>query len=333
MKAFVTGGTGMVGSVFLPKLLAAGWEVTALARDPAKPGLLRHERLVYHPGDVANPESMQQLLAAPPRCDVVFHLAASLDYFGPLPKLLAVNAEGTTALARFACAAGAKRFVYASSIEAAGSFTAREIPAQPGQNGRPLTSYGISKRAAEKIVLELSAQGVAPICLRIGNVYGPGWFNFIVEFARSILTRGRQWAFLPLYANRYLSPVWNDDVADGLLAAAAASHSGIENLVGPAATVEEMFRLCADTMSVPFVLARRRPADWLQICYYSRWLTKLTHQGGECSYLTTPVWPHLHRAFGMEASARRLGCRVPMPLREGIRQTLAWARTAGHVLY
>ena len=183
---------------------------------------------------------------------------------------------------------------------------------------------------AEEHALELSRDNIAPICLRIGNVYGPGWYNFVVEFAAALLNRGMLWEYLPLYGGRYWSPVWNDDVADGLMAAAMGTHTGVENLVGQAATVEEMFHFCADAMGVPFSCGRRKLGDWFHVSLQARlqrWLGLAG--GGEFGYLLTPVWPREHRCCGMEDSARRLGWEPRVQLREGIRQTLLWARSNG----
>ncbi|HII39906.1 MAG TPA: NmrA family NAD(P)-binding protein, partial [Thermoplasmata archaeon] len=36
MRAFVTGGTGLIGRHVVDALLAGGWEVWALVRDPAR---------------------------------------------------------------------------------------------------------------------------------------------------------------------------------------------------------------------------------------------------------------------------------------------------------
>ena len=318
----------MVGGAFLPRLIAAGWEVTSLTRDPAKATLIRHERLNYVQGDLSDAASVERLLTAPGRYDVVFHLAASLDYFGSLDKLIATNAGGTEAMARFARRSGACRFVYASSVEAAGAFRKSEIPAPPDRLGQSLTAYGKSKLVAERHALALIADGIVPICLRIGNVYGPGWTNFIVEFAQSLLSRGMLWEYLPLYAERYWSPVWNEDVADGLIAAGTSKHAGIENLVGQAATVEEMFHFCADAMQVPFSRGTRKLSDWFHVglqAHLQRWLG--IGGAGQFGYLLAPTWPSVHRCFAMQESSRRLDWEPRMPLREGIRQTLMWARS------
>ncbi len=330
MKAFVTGGTGVVGRTFLPKLVNAGWEVTALTRDPQKSGLLRHERLDYFAGDLSDVSTVKHLLEAPANYDVIFHLAASLDYFGRLEELLATNVGGTEAMASFARRSGARRFVYASSIEAAGAFRLSEVPAPPERAYRPLTAYGKSKIIAEKHVLQLARDGIAPICLRIGNVYGLGWDSFVVQFARALLNRGMLWEYLPLFGRFYWSPIWNEDVADGLIASGMGTQAGVENLVGQAATVEEMFHFCADAMRIPFSCGRRKLSDWFYVnlqVQIQRWFG--VGGAGELGYPLAPIWPSVHRAFAMEGAVRRLGWKPCMPLREGISQTLLWARSAG----
>ena len=322
MKAFVTGGTGAVGREFLPKLLNEGWEVAALTRDPAKPGLSQHERLTYLAGDLDSQETIARLFATSARYDVVFHLAASLDYFGKIEKLMLTNAGGTANMVRFAKHVGARRFVYASSVEAAGAFALADVPVPVAKNNPPVSAYGASKVVAEKHVLTLVNEGISAICLRLGNVYGPGWNNFIIEYARDLLNRGRLWEYLPLFGCRYISPVHNDDVAAGLLASVTCSYSGIVNLVGQAATAEEIFRCCADAMGVRFTCGRKKPLDWL----FVNFLTHIARRFDSVGYMMAPMWPRIHRGFSMGESSRLLDWSPHWCLRDGIRQTLTWAK-------
>jgi nucleoside-diphosphate-sugar epimerase len=325
MKAFVTGGTGAVGRAFLPRLLRQGWEVKALTRDPAKPGLLRHERLNYLAGDLDSQETIAALLTTPAHYDVVFHLAASLAYFGSLKRLIATNAGGTANMVRFARHAGARRFVYASSVEAAGSFTLSETPAPAGRTNPAVTGYGASKVIAERHALALWNEGIPAICVRIGNVYGRGWKNIIIEFASNLLNRGMLWEYLPVLGHRYLSPVHNEDVADGLLAAAACSYSGIVNLVGEAATIEEILHWCADAMGVQFTCGRKKPFD----AFYAHYIPRCFHWTNSFAYLVAPRWPRVHRGFAMDESSRRLAWSPRWPLPEGVRENLKWAKDNG----
>src|SRR5262249_58008086 len=82
----------------------------------------------------------------------------------------ALNTEATIGLARAAQRAGAKRFVFLSSIRAQSGATAdhvltEELPPQPTE------AYGRSKLAAEQGLAELGLDWVA---LRLVLVFGPG---------------------------------------------------------------------------------------------------------------------------------------------------------------
>lgn len=323
MKAFVTGGTGVVGRTFVPKLLAAGWDVVSLTRDPTKPTLPRHPNLAYVAGDLDSPAVLPALAASGLRFDTVFHLAASLEYFGPRDRVFATNVGGTAAMVDFARKTGARRFVYASSVEAGGSFARHATPASDGNNGPTASNYGASKRAAEQVAL--AAGDLAPICLRIGNVYGPGWANFVVEFAQNLLHRGRIWEYLPVFGHRWISPVHNDDVAAGLLAAATSPCVGVANLVGEPASVEAIVRHAAAAMGVPFTCGRAKPLDGLYLFCTTRYLRKFGHCDTP-AYLLAPRWPRVHRGF---APSDRYGWTPAIPLDAGVKSTLVWARSAG----
>jgi nucleoside-diphosphate-sugar epimerase len=72
--------------------------------------------MTYHQGDVRDPDSLQEAFAD---ADVVVHLAFMV--VGGKPEMTrSINVEGTRNVFRAAAAAGARRFVYASSIAAYG---------------------------------------------------------------------------------------------------------------------------------------------------------------------------------------------------------------------
>jgi putative NADH-flavin reductase len=62
MKLAVFGGTGRTGRPVIEQALAAGHEVTALVRDPAKLSIT-HERLKVFKGDVMNAQDVEQAVA------------------------------------------------------------------------------------------------------------------------------------------------------------------------------------------------------------------------------------------------------------------------------
>ena len=93
----------------------------------------------------------------------------------PLAEYRKVNVQGTLNLARQAVAAGARRFVFLSSIKVNGETTARETPFQAGDVPLPEDAYGISKLEAEQGLMQLAAEtGMEVVIIRPPLVYGPG---------------------------------------------------------------------------------------------------------------------------------------------------------------
>jgi nucleoside-diphosphate-sugar epimerase len=71
----------------------------------------------YRRGDVRDPDTLR---AAFERADVVVHLAFSITGTASRETIRVINVEGTLNCYRAAAVAGARRFVYASSVAAYG---------------------------------------------------------------------------------------------------------------------------------------------------------------------------------------------------------------------
>jgi nucleoside-diphosphate-sugar epimerase len=115
----VTGPTGTFGFGLMPLLQAEPQieRIVGIARrefDPAEHGWTKLE---YRRGDVRDPDALEQAFAG---ADVVVHLAFMITGRAGRDTIRAINVEGTLNAFRAAAAAGAKRFVYASSVAAYG---------------------------------------------------------------------------------------------------------------------------------------------------------------------------------------------------------------------
>jgi nucleoside-diphosphate-sugar epimerase len=116
----VTGPTGTFGFGLMPVLQADDriGRIVGIARrsfDPAEHGWTKME---YRQGDVREPEALEEAFRG---ADVVVHLAFMITGSKASRETIrAINVDGTLNAFRAAAAAGAKRFVYASSVAAYG---------------------------------------------------------------------------------------------------------------------------------------------------------------------------------------------------------------------
>src|SRR3954467_8592450 len=114
----VTGPTGTFGHGLVPLLEGDDrvGRVIGIARRPFEPASLGWSKMEYRRGDVRDEGALREAFAG---ADVVVHLAF-LIVGGNRDTVRAINVEGTLNAFRAAAAAGARRFVYASSVAAYG---------------------------------------------------------------------------------------------------------------------------------------------------------------------------------------------------------------------
>ena len=115
----VTGPTGTFGYGLIPLLQSDARiaRIVGIARRPFDPSSEGWTKMDYRQGDVREPESLE---GAFEDADVVVHLAFMITGNASRETIRAINVEGTLNAFRAAAAAGARRFVYASSVAAYG---------------------------------------------------------------------------------------------------------------------------------------------------------------------------------------------------------------------
>jgi len=162
----LTGATGFIGRHLLRELPKRGYKLRVLLR---RPTVLPPEASGAVVGDLAAPRNMSNALAG---VDAVIHSAGLAHAMSGLPEddYRAINTEATVRLARAAARAGARRFVFLSSIRAqSGPASADALTEE--LEARPTDAYGRSKLEAERGLAEVDIDWVA---LRPALVYGPG---------------------------------------------------------------------------------------------------------------------------------------------------------------
>jgi nucleoside-diphosphate-sugar epimerase len=171
-RVLVTGASGFVGSALTPVLEQAGYEVVAAVRtlDAPVAGNAKSVRVGTIGPRTDWSEALKDVAA-------VVHLAAMVhvrESEGELEAFRAVNVAGTERLARAARDAGARRFVFVSSIGVHGGRTVGR-PFDESSPLAPHTAYVRSKAEAEQALLRVSAgAGLQTVVLRPPLVYGPG---------------------------------------------------------------------------------------------------------------------------------------------------------------
>ena len=225
MKVLVTGGTGVVGTRAVPALVAAGHDVTAVARDDAKAALVREMGGTPVTVDLFDAAAVKTAVEGH---EVVVHLATSIPPMSRAarPKAWETNerlrTEASNHLVDAALAAGATRYVQESIcfpyLDQGEGWITEESP---------LEHAGVFAGAAnaEAAAARFAAAGGASVVLRFAQFHGPG-SSHVAFFNRLLRKRINPFVGPP---GAYTSFIHADD-AGSAVAAALTAPSGIYNV-------------------------------------------------------------------------------------------------------
>lgn len=280
-RFLVTGSTGFVGRRLIRRLVSehGAASIACVVGPPANPreaeAMAAHRaqgiRLIA--GDLlASPVSAEPA----PRCDAVFHLAASIE-LGAGEAALRVNDEGTRRfLDWLGGAASGGRVLYVSSIAVHDRSGPPEGPISEASPFSPRTAYGRTKLRGEELVRERSAaQGYAWTVIRLPTVYGPGQREGgLFETMLRLAPAGALLARLDWPGRT--SVIHVDDVAEALVA-----FAGLPQAAGQAynvaseehPTIGDIARLACEAAGKPFepiaipraLLAAARALVWSRL--------------------------------------------------------------------
>jgi nucleoside-diphosphate-sugar epimerase len=172
----VTGPTGTFGFGLIPLLQADDrvGRIVGIARRPFDPAAHGWTKMTYRRGDVRDPGALSDAFGD---ADVVVHLAFLVTGAAPGEVIRSVNVDGTLNAFRAAAAAGARRFVYASSVAAYGFHPDNPIGMTEEWPVRPAARlfYARQKAELESLLRAEAARpgGPALYLLRPPIVLGP----------------------------------------------------------------------------------------------------------------------------------------------------------------
>jgi dihydroflavonol-4-reductase len=227
LRAFVTGGTGFVGSRLVRRLRERGDEVIALVRSPEKAKGLDAEIAA---GDLS---SRERLAAAMHGCDSVFHLAAVYKIGIPASERAAmreVNVAGTGNVLDAAVDAGVSRVVYVSTANAFGNTRGRivdETYVRPG--GDYVSAYDETKHLAHLAATQRIAAGAPIVIVQPGVIYGPGDHS---EVGGQLDRAARGKLAFVSFPDLGMNAVFVDDVVEGILLAHDRGRVGESYVIG-----------------------------------------------------------------------------------------------------
>ena len=193
---FVTGGTGLVGSWLVRRLVASGADVVCLVRDwvpqseLVRTGTLDHIKVVR--GDIRDRETLERVLGEY-EIDTVIHLAAqtivTIANRNPISTFESNIAGTWNLLEASRRSPKVKQIVVASSDKAYG-----DQDKLPYNENTPLQGqhpYDVSKSCADLIAHTYAVSYGLPVAItRCGNFYGGGdlnWNRIIPGTIRSVL--------------------------------------------------------------------------------------------------------------------------------------------------
>lgn len=330
MKAFVTGATGLFGNNLVRALKAEGHAVRALVRStPKAQHLLGNVDVELVEGDMTDVPGFAHALDG---VDVVFHTAAYFrEYYGAgdhWPHLEAINVRGTLALAEAAHVRGVARLVHTSSSGTIG-FRPDGSPGDEGTPPAPIARdnlYFKSKVLTAERLRELSTRtGLDVVQVLPGWMFGPGDAaptssgRIVLDFLAGTL---------PGIPPGGMNAADVRDVAHATIRVAERGRSGDKYLLaGPFVTLDEVIHLLADVTGLP--APRLHIPFPMALAYATVAQTWARVTGGRT--LVTIAGVRMMNAELKVSSAkadRELGWR-PRPLRETLRDEVAWFRSQG----
>jgi nucleoside-diphosphate-sugar epimerase len=236
MKVFLAGATGAMGKQLVPRLVAAGHEVTGMTRSESKQKALYDLGATPVVADALNADQVAEAVATAEPEAIIHQLTAISEFdsrrfdraFALTNRL---RSEGTDHLLAAGHAAGAKRFIAQSYaawpyIRTGGPVKTEEDPLDPNPPKYMRESLAAIRHLEDAVT---GADWTVGIVLRYGGFYGPG---------TSLAPGGEQYEMLrkrkfPVIGDG--GGVWSfihiEDAAEATVAALDHGERGIYNVV------------------------------------------------------------------------------------------------------
>jgi len=320
--AFVTGGSGFVGTNLVRELARCGWRTVVLRRPSSDLRYLAGLPIELVEGDVTDRASL--LRAIPEGAAAVFHVAASISYWGPLHReQRAINVEGTRNVVEASLERHVGRLVHTSSIAAYGHHDGVVTEETVSNAADSSINYARTKWLAEVEVRHGIAAGLDAVIVNPAMILGP--------FDRHGMSRAFLLAHQGRVPGRYpgrLSWCHVREVVRAEISAFERGRTGANYLLGGCdASLAEFGAILGELVGRPIPDRVLPPAVVHVICFLAALPSYVTRR-------EPPITPEIARILcsttvcSSERAVRELGYR-PVGLREMLEDTHRWMVAEG----
>ncbi len=193
MKAFVTGGTGFLGTHLIKALDEEGWHIVALHRPNSNlTELKKCKHVEFAPGDITDIESLRR--GMPEQVDAVFHCAGSV---GNLPhsqekSRYLVNQQGTQNVVEVCKEKKMGRLIYTTTVLTYDFHAHQPLTEKSQRNLWCHDAYIQSKRLADEEIDRGLAAGLDAVYMHPSALFGSydkdTWSKMFREINRGLPT-------------------------------------------------------------------------------------------------------------------------------------------------
>jgi dihydroflavonol-4-reductase len=213
LEALITGATGFVGSHLADLLQSKGISCRCIFRNTSNLRWVAGRPYKLFEASLSDKSALAKAVEG---VDYIFHVGGLIAARSQ-EEFLKANRDGTKNLLNvaFEYTPNLKRFLYVSSLTAAGPAKSLSHPVNEDMPCNPITAYGKSKAAAEIVVNEYSDKFPITI-VRPPAIYGPR-DPAMVPIFKSVKTG---LGFLIGFKKKYLSLIHVEDLVRGIAEAA-----------------------------------------------------------------------------------------------------------------
>jgi nucleoside-diphosphate-sugar epimerase len=324
MITLVTGATGFIGTHLVKALVGKGRDVRCLVRKTSNTKEIEKLGVELFYGDLLDKQSLEKAVKG---VNIIHHVAGEV-YSYKVKEYLKNNVDGTKNLLEACYDKNIIKFIYLSSIAAVGQNQSKDVLLNEESLCNPTTSYGKSKREAEKMLLKAFDIHRLPIVIiRPPIVYGPRQPPALTRIFRMI----HQGKFKIIGDGTSIkSFCYIDNLIKGVL---LAEESG--KTVGRIFFISDSEpytpKKMAQTIAIEerVVLSRRHlPSFVSSLCgYLVMGLEKFFGIYSISLYAIRTM--NVDFACDISLAKKELGYNPNISLQEGIRETVKWCREEG----